>query len=111
MTVVSYEYLISEEGLSQLHKSDSGRLNRYRSTAGPLSLSYLHLSTILSCYTLSPEEVKEALWYAQVCELLANMVDQNGHEQDIEDADHGVCCSLLLLCELGLASVCAIVEE
>ena len=83
----------------------------YWSTAGPLSLSYLHLSTIVSCFTLSPEEVKEALWYAQVCELLANMVDQDSHEQDIEDADHGVCCSLLLLCELGLASIFTIVEE
>ena len=28
-----YEYLISEEGLSQLYKGDSGRLSRYWSTA------------------------------------------------------------------------------
>ena len=32
VTVVSYEYLFSEERLSQLHKGNSGRLSRYWST-------------------------------------------------------------------------------
>ena len=50
----------------------------------------------------------QVLWYAQVC---GNMVDQDSHEEDIKDADHGVSCSLLLLCELGPASIWTVVEE
>ena len=65
----------------------------------------------MSCFISSPEEVKEVPWYAQVCELLADMVDQDSHEQDIEDADHSVCYSLLLQCGLSLASTCTVVEE
>ena len=83
-SLVSYGFLISEERLSQLHKGDSGRLSRYRSTARTLSLSYHHISTIICKVTVSPEEVKEVLRYAKVCELLANMVDQNNHELSIE---------------------------
>ena len=110
-TVASYEYLISEEGLSQLHKGDSGRTSRYWSTFWPLSLSELHLSTIISYFTSSPDEVKQVPWYAHVCELLADVIDQDSHEQDIEDGDHGVGCSLLLLYELGPALICTVVKE
>ena len=65
----------------------------------------------MSCFTLSPEKVEQVLWYAQVGELLANMVHQDSHEQDIEDGDSGVCCGLLLLCELGLASIFTLAEN
>ena len=103
-----YMHLISEEGLSQLDKSDSGRTSRYWSTFWPLPLSQLYLSIIISYFTLSPEEINQALWYAQVYELLTNMVDKDDCKQDIEDADHSVCCCLLLL---GLASISTVIEE
>ena len=109
--VASYECLISEEGLSQLYKGDSGRFSRYWSTVWPLSLSYLHLSIIISYFTSSPEKVKQVLWYAQVCELVTNMVDKDSCKQDIEDGDHGVCRSLLLLNELGPALIRTVVKE
>ena len=50
-----YMHLISEEGLSQLHKGDSGRTSRYWNTFWPLSLSQLHLSTIISYFTWQSE--------------------------------------------------------
>ena len=104
--------LISEEGFSQFHKGNSGRLSRNWGTCRTSSsLSSLDLSTIIRHFTLSSAEVEHIVWHTQVCELLANMVHQDSHKLDIEDADHGVCCCLLLPCELGLTSVCTVVEE
>ena len=62
-----------------------------------LSLSQLHLSTIISCFTLPPEDIEQVSWYTQVCELLANMVDQDSHEQDVAKRDW---CMLLLAAAL-----------
>ena len=42
---------------------------------------------------------------------LTAMVDQDSHEEDIKDANHSVCCSLLLLYELGPALIRTVVEE